>query len=257
MVQENGRVEVNPGIILGTNTMPSLLFYVIMAPLLAWWTTRLARNKGRSMPWVWGLAAFLLTMPPEPWRLVGMVPLFILIFLKAPQPRLDSPPRESTCPKCQASHSASQRYCISCGWEIGRAYPEGGVSSQEPAETVEAGQTVTDAPEPVLASEATQTAEVPAETTPAPEAVAVPEPEVPAHRGIPTAPGMTERGIRMFNLGRTEEAIDQFTKAIALDADHKEAWERRAEAYASLGRDGEAEEDRRRLNAINPSSSTG
>ena len=84
-----------------------------------------------------------------------------------------------------------------------------------------------------------------------------PEPEVPAYRGPPTAPGMTERGIGLFNLGRTQEAIDQFTKAIALDANYKEAWERRAEAYATLGRDGEAEEDRRRLNAINPSSSTG
>ena len=80
---------------------------------------------------------------------------------------------------------------------------------------------------------------------------------MPIYRGIPTAPGMTERGIRLFNLGRTQEAIDQFTKAIALDANHKEAWERRAEAYARLGRDGEAEEDRRRLNSINPSSPSG
>ena len=251
--------------------MPSwLLVIAIMAPLLAWWTTRLARSKGRSVPWVWGLAAFLLTMPPEPWRLVGMVPLFVLIFLKAPQPRLDSPPKESTCPKCQANHSAGQRYCISCGWEIGRAYPDTGVTAQEPAETVQAGQAASETPEPVLASETTQTSEIPADTTPAestpaPAAEAVPEPivepepepEVPIFRGIPTAPRMTERGIRLFNLGRTQEAIDQFTKAIALDADYKEAWERRAEAYASLGRDGEAAEDRRSLNAINPSSSSG
>ena len=241
--------------------MPSLLFYVIMAPLLAWWTTRLARSKGRSMPWVWGLAAFILTMPPEPWRLVGMIPLLVLIFLKAPQPRLDSPPKESTCPKCQANQAASQRYCISCGWEVGRAYPETGVTAQEPAETVQAGQAETGTPEPVLASEAIKGPGTSAESTPAPVAEAVvepePEPEVPIYRGIPTAPGMTERGIRLFNLGRTQEAIDQFTKAIALDANHKEAWERRAEAYARLGRDGEAAEDRRRLNAINPSSSSG
>lgn len=248
--------------------MPSLLFYVIMAPLLAWWTTRLARSKGRSMPWLWGLAAFLLTMPPEPWRLVGMAPLLLLIFLKAPQPRLDSPPKELTCPKCQSNHSASQRYCISCGWELGRAYPDTGVTAQESAETVQAGQAEPDTPEPVLASEATQAAEpasgipadpasAPVAEAPAPPSADEPEPEVPIYRGIPTAPGMTERGIRLFNLGRTQEAIDQFTKAIALDANHKEAWEHRAEAYATLGRDGEAAEDRRRLNAINPSSSTG
>ncbi|PKB64183.1 MAG: hypothetical protein BZY80_03540 [SAR202 cluster bacterium Io17-Chloro-G2] len=190
-----------------------------------------------------------------------MVPLFILIFLKASQPTADSPPKETTCPKCQATHSASQRYCINCGWEIGRAYPETGITAQETAETAPAGPADPGTPEPVLASDAVQTPEIAAEPTPAPvpapEAAAAPEPEVPAYRGTPTAPGMTERGIRMFNLGRTEEAIDQFTKAIALDANYKEAWERRAEAYASLGRDGEAEEDRRRLNAINPSSSTG
>lgn len=251
--------------------MASLLFYVIMAPLLAWWTARLAHSKGRPMPWLWGLAAFILTMPPEPWRLLGMAPLFILIFLKAPQARLDSPPKEMTCPKCQASHSASQRYCISCGWELAREYPEtgvtAGVAGGEPAETPQTGEAAPDVPEPVLASESTASTEVPVESTPSPVAEAVvepapdpapaPEPEVPAYRGTPTAQGMTERGIRLFNLGRIQEAIDQFTKAIALDANYKEAWESRAEAYARLGRDGEAAEDRRRLNAINPSSSTG
>ena len=248
--------------------MPSLLlFYVIMAPLLAWWTIRLARSKGRPMPWLWGLAAFFLTMPPEPWRLLGMAPLFILIFLKAPQPRVDSPPKEAICPKCQASHSASQRYCITCGWELGRTYPEAGVIAQElaekPVETLQGGQAEPGAPETALASETTQASEITADSTPAPvaetpaEPEPEPEPQVPVYRGPPTAPGMTERGISMFNLGRIQEAIDQFTKAIALDANYKEAWERRAEAYATLGRDGEAEDDRRRLNAINPSSSTG
>ena len=255
--------------------MPSWLLVIsIMAPLLAWWTARVARSKGRSMPWLWGVAAFVLSLPPDDaWRLLGMAPLFVLIFLKAPQPRVDSPPKESTCPKCQANHSASQRYCISCGWEIGRAYPETGATSQGPAEAAPADQAEPGTPEPALASEAAQTPDLalandaaqtpepPAETAPAPAAEAVvepaPEPEVPIYRGIPTAPRMTERGIQLFNLGRTQEAIDQFTKAIALDADYKEAWERRAEAYATLGRDGEAAEDRRRLNAINPSSSSG
>ena len=62
---------------------------------------------------------------------------------------------------------------------------------------------------------------------------------------------MTERGIRLFNQGRIQESIDQYTKAIALDPNYKEAWEYRAEAYARLGRGEQAEEDRRRLQALN------
>ena len=242
------------------------LLYLTMALLLAWWTTRLARSKGRTMPWLWGLAAFILSLVPDDrMRLLAMAPLFVLIFLQAPQPRVDSPPKELTCPKCQAGHPASQRYCISCGWELGRAYPEAGIAAPGPAdiyaETPQDGEINPQTPEPALASEDANPTVIPADSTTAADADAVvepePQPKAPVYFGTPTAAGMTERGIHLFNLGRTEESIDQFTKAIALDANHKEAWERRAEAYARLGRDGEAAEDRRRLNAINPSSSTG
>jgi Tfp pilus assembly protein PilF len=68
---------------------------------------------------------------------------------------------------------------------------------------------------------------------------------------------MTERGVRLFNQGRIQESIDQFTKAIALDPNYTQAWARRAEAYARLGRGEEAAEDRRRLDALDASSSTG
>ena len=110
-------------------------------------------------------------------------------------------------------------------------------------------------PEPVLAQQAT--------TEPAPESATetvtesapstVPGPELqpvppspaasppPAPRPIPTPANLTERGVSLFNQGRFQEAIDQFTKAIALDPDYKEAWERRAEAYGRLGRPETAE----------------
>lgn len=71
----------------------------------------------------------------------------------------------------------------------------------------------------------------------------------------PTASAMTERGVQLFNQGRTQEAIDQFTKAIALDAGFIEAWAKRAEAYALLGRGDQAAEDQRRLDSLNASSS--
>jgi Tfp pilus assembly protein PilF len=61
---------------------------------------------------------------------------------------------------------------------------------------------------------------------------------------------MTERGLALFNQGRFQEAVDQFTKAIALDSQYKAAWAHRAEAYTKLGRGKEAAEDRRRLEAI-------
>ncbi|KAA1286582.1 MAG: tetratricopeptide repeat protein, partial [SAR202 cluster bacterium] len=48
------------------------------------------------------------------------------------------------------------------------------------------------------------------------------------------------------------ESIDQFTKAIALDPNYAEAWEKRAEAYAQMGRSQQAEEDRRHLQALAP-----
>jgi tetratricopeptide (TPR) repeat protein len=73
----------------------------------------------------------------------------------------------------------------------------------------------------------------------------------------PTAAVMTERGIERFDAGKYQEAIDQFTKAIALDPDYADAWQRRSEAYAQLGRSEQAAEDRRHLQGLDPSSSPG
>ena len=73
----------------------------------------------------------------------------------------------------------------------------------------------------------------------------------------PTAVLMTSRGMERFEEGKFQEAIDQFTKAIALDPNHAEAWQRRAEAYAQLGRPKQAEDDRRHLQGLDRSSSPG
>ena len=87
---------------------------------------------------------------------------------------------------------------------------------------------------------------------PAPAPWGVPPPGAP-----PTAATMTARGMRMFNDGRTQEAIDQFTKAIALDPSFPEAWERRAEAYSKQGRGEAADADRRILSGLDATSSPG
>ena len=62
------------------------------------------------------------------------------------------------------------------------------------------------------------------------------------------------RGAALLSEGRLQEAIDQFTKAIALDPKHREAFERRAEAYTQQGRDERAEEDYRLIQALNAGS---
>ena len=73
----------------------------------------------------------------------------------------------------------------------------------------------------------------------------------------PTAAVMVSRGIERFDEGKFQEAIDQFTKAIALDPNYADAWERRSVAYAQLGRPQQAEDDRRHLQGLDPSSSPG
>ena len=272
--------------------MPFDLVSIGLALVLSWWTIRLARNKGRKSAWIWGALAFLLAIPSEPWRLLGMVPLFVLLFIRNPVPKVDAPPIQMNCARCKAKHPASQRYCISCGWELARSYSDTiatgpqeetaqtvpgqpAVSAKEvgaPQETPAATEIKPDtgapsapepvqSPEPVLASQEGQPEAQPAapsseapgtEHPPEPESA----PETPVFRGQPTAANMTERGIWLFNQGRIQESIDQFTKALALDINFKEAWEHRAEAYSRLGRGERAAEDRRRLQAINAGSSS-
>ena len=99
-----------------------------------------------------------------------------------------------------------------------------------------------------------------AEARPADQDAEAPVPApwgVPPPGAPPTAATMTARGMRMFNDGRIQEAIDQFTKAIALDPSFPEAWERRAEAYSKQGRGEAADADRRVLSGLDATSSPG
>lgn len=101
--------------------------------------------------------------------------------------------------------------------------------------------------------------EVPEEVAPEPEAEPEPVPPsrpwgIPQPGPAPTAEAMTARGATLLSEGRLQEAIDQFTKAIALDPRHREAFERRAEAYTKQGRGERAEEDYRQIQALNAGS---
>jgi hypothetical protein len=124
---------------------------------------------------------------------------------------------------------------------------EPGPPADEPVEAgnVTAGQPVAEPPAAETAAvgeEPAQPAEAPAEPV---RPWGVLEPST-----IPTAALMTARGLKLLGEGRTQEAIDQFTKAISLDPDYREAWERRAESYTQQGRLELADADNRRVEGL-------
>ena len=260
--------------------MDTVLLIVALA-LVAFWTGRLARAKRRN-PWIWGGAAFALGGIPTVYPLLALVPLVVLMFLKSPQQQEGSGEDTVTCSRCQGISAGNSRFCTNCGWELTkpsqtRQEEEGlraPIARDAPEEELaDVANTVPQVEAPGLPEEApvappepvtvvAQEIAPPASPETAPEpAQEEPPPNAPRYRkpvpvDAPTPAAMTERGVRLFNQGRIQESIDQFTKAIALDANYTEAWAKRAEAYALLGRGDEAAEDRRRLDSLGASSTS-
>ncbi len=260
--------------------METLLLIAALA-LVSLWTGRLAQSKGRN-PWIWGAASFILGIPYV--HLFAVVPLVALMFMKNPQQRTGSITPTTSCSRCQATSARNSRFCTSCGWELTRQYSpdvspnvsiEDAPADSSPDSTQRSPAEVSDTPpqesgtEAAAAPEAAHAPEVAQVTAPettgqAAEEAPQSEPRIsaPVYRkpvpvDAPTATSMTERGVRLFNQGRVQESIDQFTKAIALDPNYSQAWAKRAEAYALLGRGDEAAEDKRRLDALDASSTSG
>ena len=249
----------------------SLLFVVL-------WTARLARNKGRS-PLLWGgVAAIpavgLLDIFPEWITVLCMLPMLALVFMPARRPIATDGGQDgmTPCPRCQQTHEPGPTYCTNCGWELTRPYatteatatatdgPEPGNASNPAggtgiADSADPRASATDASgtqptaEPAMASQQADDVEpatAPAEAEHAPAFAMAP---LSITRPL-TAAGMTELGLSMFNQGRVREAVDQFTKAIALDPRYREAWANRARAYTELGLSDKAAADRQQLEAI-------
>ena len=256
-----------------------MILLIAALVLVSIWTSRSAVAKRRN-PWLWGGASFVLGIP---WfHLFVVVPLIILMFLKSPQQQSATVAETTTCPKCQSASVRNTRFCTNCGWELSRVNTLD--TPQELAEPTRVPSTQTQEPPEVTQAPGQGNAAKPAEAAADSSAEAVAEPNsqpvtaaadakpagdpapeatpasAPTYRKVipvdaPTASAMTERGVRLFNQERIQEAIDQFTKAIALDSNYIEAWAKRAEAYALLGRGDQAAEDRRRLDSLNASSS--
>jgi tetratricopeptide (TPR) repeat protein len=194
-----------------------------------------------------------------------MAPMIVLLFLRSPQTvRQDINQDTVTCPKCRALHAAGHTYCVNCGWELNRPYAEELPSLHEEVSTRPAEmENPVSAPAAVGPAHEASGVVVPAEPSPLSEEL-VPEESTPSEESPPEQPpveqpvfrrpitpaNFTERGLALFNQGKFQEAIDQFTKAIALDPKYLPAWARRAEAYGRLGRESKAEEDRRHLDGL-------
>ena len=245
------------------------LFLYLSLGLIIFWTVRLARSKKRN-PFVWGGISLLLVLIPSWPAFLGIGPMLVLLFVKSPQTvSQETVPETVTCPKCQAYHAAGHTYCVNCGWELVRAYTDdlGHVSEivtatqpkPEPAPTSKQIEQPAEQPTQHFASEMTSPVYEPPNESLISEDVAAfaqtpPEPESnveqPVVRYPITPAGFTERGLALIAEEQFQGAIDQFTKAIALDPGYVPAWTRRAEAYELMGRQGKAEEDRRHLGGL-------
>ena len=248
----------------------SQLFLYFSLALISLWTARLARNKGQNY-WVWGGASVFLTFLPQLFNsdlnVLGMVPIIVLMFVRAPKSASDAEDIEIICARCQTSHTRGHNFCVNCGLELRAPYAEGidGTAEQTPAQDVVSQvQTASAGPvSPSLVSDSipadsaqTTIVDVHSHEEPFPLPDSEDQPteeeilETKFFSGPPTPERMTERGSDFMKDGRIQEAIDQFTKAIALDAGYKPAWSQRAEAYGEMGRNVEAADDLRRLEAI-------
>ena len=240
--------------------MNDILLYISLG-LAVLWSIRMAQSKRRN-PFVWaGLTFALMLIPtlllPSLPPILGITPLLILVFLKPSKPVGDtSIPDQIICPKCTAPHMGGYNYCVNCGWELAKPYSDTSVSS-DPVELV--SDPVSKSSEPVeyesqphitsttSDAETYEKSESELEISPTERHVEDKKQSEEAQAPIvvrpTTAAGFTDLGIRLSEEGRHREAIDQFTKSIALDSKYALAWEKRAESYKILGLNDKSSQD--------------
>lgn len=250
-------------------TLSNIFLYFSLALVLLW-TVRLARSKGKN-PFLWGGIAFLLMLIPDWSALLAMGPMVVLLFMKAPQEPVEESVQDAvTCPKCRAYHALGHTYCVNCGWELNRPYADSAGQSTETnvAQTIHLEQTAEALAAPELAESPAEvdnssvtsyagssTVEGPAAEAPSvdvEEEVTPASPPKPVVSRPVTPARFTEQGLERLGEGHLQEAIDQFSKALALDPAYVPALVQRAEAYFQQGREDKAAEDRQQLEALGP-----
>ena len=255
----------------------SVLFQYLVVVLLAIWTARLAITKRRN-GWAWGGVALILGLLPfQGSGLIAALPVFALMFIKLPSDSLAVQDNDLACARCTKSHSAGQHFCTGCGWDLKEAdspqESDGGKPFPDQPQVPTTVTVTVDMQSPETTKSPGTESDTFLEDEIVPEDDKTSEPDLESDReepeiehvpwgtydvGVaPTAAVMVSRGIERFDEGKFQEAIDQFTKAIALDPNYADAWERRSVAYAQLGRPQQAEDDRRHLQGLDPSSSPG
>ena len=253
--------------------MNDILLYISLG-LAILWSIRMAQSKRRN-PFVWaGLTFALMLIPtfvlPSLPPILGIAPLLILVFLKPSTSGGNSTsPEQITCPKCKASHMSGYRYCVNCGWELVKSYPN--PATPDPIESVSEPIMNRSKPasyespqEPILDSAIGQsdpdnydTVENGLKITPNENASTgegrPEEKELPVPKRPTTAVGLTDWGVQLSVEGRHREAIDQFTKALALDSQYVLAWEKRAESYKAMGMNEKSSQDLDHLKGLTSS----
>lgn len=232
--------------------------------LIVLWTIRLASAKGQN-PWIWAVASVGLMAVPyffsQPFLgLLGMAPMLYLLILKRNSKTTEAESASSglriECPKCKVSHLDSYQFCVNCGWDLSQNYAEDLNDDLELTSHDYSVESVAD-PSPnsghVLIPSNPEYVEV--STSDTSQAI----PVQPNGFGIDTkdfkipkltAASLTDRGSCLFAEGRFQEAVDQFTKAIAFDPRYKIAWAKRSEAHLQMGMTQKAEDDMRSFEGI-------
>ena len=245
--------------------MNDILLYISLG-LAILWSIRMAQSKRRN-PFVWaGLTFSLMLVPtllfPSLPPILGITPLLILVFLKPSKPVSEpSVPDQIICPKCTASHMNGYNYCVNCGWELTKPYSNTPVSIDRTEEPLDnpVELPVYESQQATLKDELGdldkhERLEGGLEVIPTDNGTEDENQSEGDARPIPvrptTAAGFTDLGITLSVEGRHREAIDQFTKSIALDAQYTLAWEKRAASYQVLGLNEKSSQDLEHLKGL-------
>ena len=229
----------------------NLLFTLFSLGIVTLWAARLAMGRRRS-PYLWGGAALGLSILPiivglNGLQILGILPVVALMIMQPVKIQKQINTGNRFCPYCGAQQTPT--YNIIDGNNTSIEWTCSGCDRSvtehlAPPTTPEPDKTSTDESDilkaPLLLEEQHTREEAPTSVTEpeetTPTYIVPPEKEAPNF--VPsslTAQVFTDRGKALLSENKFTEAIDQFTKALAMDKVYIEALNRRIAAYQHLG----------------------